>query len=313
MRFDSKRFPTTAKSTGFDAGNLEKVLRLRELLNEFQKHSFLRGKLVLKGGTALNLFYLGLARLPVDIDLNYIANIGHDEMMADRADIVKAVEQITTGLGYKLQNGVDDYALREWQIDTFISSFVAQVQDPSALLIFVSHNVLECDGGCLGYHDVLPLGAGIEQTYIYTTYNDQALFTNSYFGTAWPDINTLSHEVSEWVNDPFGDNLVPAWSAIPYPSPFCSETGYLEVADPVEFLPQHALSHEVGGVTWHPYDIVFLPWFEQASSSTSVNGWYTFANSTPGPPEPCITSGDYNYTTLDFPQAARTRAIGVNN
>jgi len=313
MRFDSKRFPTTAKSTGFDAGNLEKVLRLRELLNEFQKHSFLRGKLVLKGGTALNLFYLGLARLPVDIDLNYIANIGRDEMMADRADIVKAVEQITTGLGYKLQNGVDDYALREWQIDTFISSFVAQVQDPSALLIFVSHNVLECDGGCLGYHDVLPLGAGMEQTYIYTTYNDQALFTNSYFGTAWPDINTLSHEVSEWVNDPFGDNLVPAWSAIPYPSPFCSETGYLEVADPVEFLPQHALSHEVGGVTWHPYDIVFLPWFEQASSSTSVNGWYTFANSTPGPPEPCITSGDYNYTTLDFPQAARTRAIGVNN
>ena len=70
----------------------------------------------------------------------------------------------------------------------------------------------------------------------------------------------------------------------------------------------------VGGVTWHPQDIVFLPWFEQASSSTSVNGWYTFANSTSGPtPEPCLTSGDYKYTILDFPQAARTRAIGVNN
>jgi len=36
--------------------------------------------------------------------------------MADRADIVKAVEQTTTGLGYKLQNGVDDYALREWHL-----------------------------------------------------------------------------------------------------------------------------------------------------------------------------------------------------
>jgi predicted nucleotidyltransferase component of viral defense system len=116
MRFDPTRFPAAAKSTGFDAGNLEKVLRLRELLNEFHKHSFLRGKLVLKGGTALNLFYLGLARLSVDIDLNYIANIGRDEMMADRADIVKAVEQITAGLGYKLQNGVDDYALREWHL-----------------------------------------------------------------------------------------------------------------------------------------------------------------------------------------------------
>ena len=104
MRFDSTRFSAAAKSTGFDAANLEKVLRLRELLNEFHKHSFLRGKLVLKGGTALNLFYLGLARLSVDIDLNYIANIGRDEMLAERVDIVKAVDQITTGLGYKLQN-----------------------------------------------------------------------------------------------------------------------------------------------------------------------------------------------------------------
>ena len=31
-----------AKANAFDAGNLEKLLRLRELLNEFQKHPFLR-------------------------------------------------------------------------------------------------------------------------------------------------------------------------------------------------------------------------------------------------------------------------------
>ena len=48
----------------FEADNLEKFLRLRELLNEFQKHSFLRGKLVLKGGTALNLFYLDVGGCP---------------------------------------------------------------------------------------------------------------------------------------------------------------------------------------------------------------------------------------------------------
>jgi predicted nucleotidyltransferase component of viral defense system len=116
MNFDPERFPTSAAATGFEAVNLEKVLRLRELLNEFQKHPFLCGKLVLKGGTALNLFYLGLARLSVDIDLNYIAHIGRAEMLADRLEIVKAVEQLATGLGYKLQNGVDDYALREWYL-----------------------------------------------------------------------------------------------------------------------------------------------------------------------------------------------------
>ena len=58
MKFDRSRFTATAKATGFQADNLEKVLRLRKLLNEFQKHSFLRGKLVLKGGTALNLSLL---------------------------------------------------------------------------------------------------------------------------------------------------------------------------------------------------------------------------------------------------------------
>src|SRR5229473_7496876 len=116
MRFDSKRFPTTAKSTGFDAGNLEKVLRLRELLTEFQKHSFLVGRLVLKGGTALNLFYLGLTRLSVDIDLNYIAHLEREAMLAERSEIVKAVEQVSAGLGYKVQNGTDDHALREWHL-----------------------------------------------------------------------------------------------------------------------------------------------------------------------------------------------------
>ncbi|HXN21293.1 MAG TPA: nucleotidyl transferase AbiEii/AbiGii toxin family protein [Candidatus Dormibacteraeota bacterium] len=51
------------------------------------KHSFLRNKLVLKGGTALNLFYLDLARLSVDIDLNYI---GREEMLSERPDVTKA-------------------------------------------------------------------------------------------------------------------------------------------------------------------------------------------------------------------------------
>ncbi len=119
MKFDRSGFTATAKATGFQADSLEKVLRLRELLNEFQKHSFLRGKLVLKGGTALNLFYLGLKRLSVDIDLNYIGHVDREAMLAERPDIIKAVEQIATGLGYKLQNGIDDHALREWYLGYF--------------------------------------------------------------------------------------------------------------------------------------------------------------------------------------------------
>src|SRR5215471_19172882 len=64
MRFTPTKILELAANFRFPADNLEKVLRLRELLIEFHKHTFLKGKLVLKGGTALNLFYLSLARLP---------------------------------------------------------------------------------------------------------------------------------------------------------------------------------------------------------------------------------------------------------
>lgn len=77
-----------ADGTGFDAVQLEKLIRLRQLLVEFRKHPFLRGRLVLKGGTAVNLFYLELARLSVDIDLNYIGQMGREEMQRE----VKAVD-----------------------------------------------------------------------------------------------------------------------------------------------------------------------------------------------------------------------------
>ena len=63
MKFDAAQITKLARDMGFPADSLEKVLCLRELLAELHKHPFLEGKLVLKGGTALNLFYLDLARL----------------------------------------------------------------------------------------------------------------------------------------------------------------------------------------------------------------------------------------------------------
>src|ERR1700687_3541862 len=116
MKFGAAQITKRARETGFPPDNLEKVLRLRELLTELHQRPFLSGKLVLKGGTALNLFYLDLARLSVDIDLNYIAHVDREQMLAERPDIVRAAEQIAAGLGYKLQHGGDDHALREWYL-----------------------------------------------------------------------------------------------------------------------------------------------------------------------------------------------------
>jgi predicted nucleotidyltransferase component of viral defense system len=90
MKFDAAQITKLARDMGFPADSLEKVLRLRELLAELHKHPFLQGKLVLKGGTALNLFYLDLARLSVDIDLNYIEHVDREATQRERPEIMKA-------------------------------------------------------------------------------------------------------------------------------------------------------------------------------------------------------------------------------
>jgi predicted nucleotidyltransferase component of viral defense system len=60
-----------AEATGFRAEALEKVLWLLDLLEGFRSHPFLKSRMALKGGTALNLFVFEVPRLSVDIDLNY--------------------------------------------------------------------------------------------------------------------------------------------------------------------------------------------------------------------------------------------------
>ena len=52
----------------------------------------------------------------MDIDLNYIAHLEREAMLGERSEIVKAVEQVSARLGYKVQNGTDDHALREWHL-----------------------------------------------------------------------------------------------------------------------------------------------------------------------------------------------------
>jgi probable HAF family extracellular repeat protein len=192
-------------------------------------------------------------------------------------------------------------------LDAAVNRIVMQINDPSALVIVMAHNVAGCDNfSCFnGYHDALTDPAsGRKWTHIFTTYNDAGSFGGGV------DIDTLSHEISEWLNDPFVDNVVPGWGLVGGVTDGCASGDLLEVGDPVDGAD---LNYVAGGLTWHPQDIVFLPWFEYASTSTSVNGWYTFNNATPSPNQPCSGPGDDAYTTLDFPHAYRTRAFGVNN
>jgi predicted nucleotidyltransferase component of viral defense system len=63
-----------ARETGFREEVVEKVLYLSAIIERLRGHPDLKNAWVLKGGTAINLFYLEVPRLSIDIDINYIGS-----------------------------------------------------------------------------------------------------------------------------------------------------------------------------------------------------------------------------------------------
>ena len=94
--------PDTAaarRGEGYRLDTLEKVLRLLELLDEIAQDPVLSQRLALKGGTALNVFYLDLDRLSVDIDLNYVGALDLAAMERERPEVDAAVDRLFASHG----------------------------------------------------------------------------------------------------------------------------------------------------------------------------------------------------------------------
>jgi len=100
--------------SGFGPEIVEKVARLGAVLAAIAESDVLRGTLVLKGGTALNLFCgRRPMRLSVDIDLNYIATSDRREMLANRPVIEKSIERMLQPVGYSVRRSRDAFAGRK--------------------------------------------------------------------------------------------------------------------------------------------------------------------------------------------------------
>jgi predicted nucleotidyltransferase component of viral defense system len=103
-----------SSSLSFKADVFEKVIRLIDLLNAINTHEFLANKLVLKGGTALNLFVFDLPRLSIDIDLNYIGSIKLDDLNKDRPLVEQALSNLCKQKGYVIKRTPSDHAGGKW-------------------------------------------------------------------------------------------------------------------------------------------------------------------------------------------------------
>jgi hypothetical protein len=159
-----------------------------------------------------------------------------------------------------IPTGTADINWFDAQLQPIMAHF-KQIQ-PNTLPIFLSYNVYLTEGGCCigGYHaanGIQPSG----QTYMWTATISQA--ANPVFSQ---DVGALSHEVGEWILDPFTDNNSPC--------------GIMENGDPLETEPNFGdFPYTVNGFTYHPQDLVFVDYFG-APASLAVNGWHTFQNET---------------------------------
>lgn len=116
MKLSIERLQAEAEATGFRAEVLEKVFHLLHLLGVIQTHPFLRGKLALKGGTALNLFLFDVPRLSVDIDLNYVGAVPRQEMMAERPKLEDALGAVFAREGFSVGRIPADHAGGRWAL-----------------------------------------------------------------------------------------------------------------------------------------------------------------------------------------------------
>lgn len=89
-------------NTGYRQEVIEKVVWLMHVLSAISEDSYLKTRLALKGGTALNLFYFYLPRLSVDADFNYIGQQDREAMLEERPIIENRLKKLLQRLGLNL-------------------------------------------------------------------------------------------------------------------------------------------------------------------------------------------------------------------
>jgi hypothetical protein len=185
--------------------------------------------------------------------------------------------------------------------DINISWWAAQIQnletqaDPTHLAIYLTDNVLlhvgqnVFDCCVIGFHGTRATGLGggnsnsngnaKVQTFAWASWVQPGIYARPNGGTDWAlqDIHALSHEIAEWADDPFVNNLVEPWLTPTAPQYGCS--GILETGDPVVAIgfamgtntfeqgPNPNGTQSADGY-YHPEDEVFLPWFMRLAPNT---------------------------------------------
>jgi hypothetical protein len=194
------------------------------------------------------------------------------------------------GNAFALKNGLVGVLADSYFEGTILAGLLPSYS-ANMLPIFVTDNVfLSNDGGLstccvLGFHNSQGPPISTAQTWIYAAYTEPGTFG----GNVILDVQPLSHEVSEWLNDPFvgafpfGINLVAPY-VLPGQGGLCQvnfETGDVLEAPPVVF------TKTTNGTLYHLQDEAFITYFLRSVPSFSENGFYSLIGTFTKPDQLC--------------------------
>ncbi len=200
----------------------------------------------------------------------------------DEPEVTPMVEiEVTPVFGMLFQDTAGNFS-GDVSIDFMDSQIktIIQLLDLGAdtLPIFVTDQVT---AQALGYHTAYLRQVDGEaarlQTFIYTSWLDPALVD-----PLFADVSTFNHELGEWLNDPFINNMTPDWFYPPRTDPrtICSQNPFLEVGDPQGNGPTYSdfpvFMPTLDGVVYHLQQLVLWQWFADEVPSSAFHGWYTY-------------------------------------
>lgn len=116
MKLSREELLSLAGASDFRTETLEKAVHLLGLLNALSVHPFLKGRWVLKGGTALNLFEFEVPRLSVDIDINYIGSSELAVMQSERPKIEQSIQAVCQHEGFSIRQMPGEHAGGKWNL-----------------------------------------------------------------------------------------------------------------------------------------------------------------------------------------------------
>lgn len=150
--------------------------------------------------------------------------------------------------------------------------------DPEALIIALTSNVFLSSGATVqqcctvGFHTAFDAGVQsgrqVLQTFVWASWVEPGIF-----GPNFVDVTAATHEISEWMNDPFGSNQVPPWQ---YPNGAGGCQNNLEPGDPLEGFANLSSPVTIDQTTFHPQSVALLQWFTREKPSGAVDGVYSF-------------------------------------